>query len=143
GAVAKGQTFRVESAGKPIATQSWPMAYWPDGSLKWTGHAIVAPIAGPLSVSTGDNVTPDKPLVVTDSPDGFAIDTGTLRCVVPKKGSSLLNSDRTKNLRLVCTREDRSEYEAKRTIREEDFVGAIESAKLEQSGPVRAVVKLT
>ncbi|MGH8853099.1 MAG: Tat pathway signal sequence domain protein, partial [Telluria sp.] len=22
------------------AMQSWPLAYWPDGSLKWTAHAV-------------------------------------------------------------------------------------------------------
>ena len=45
-------------------------------------------------------------------------------------------------MRLVCIREDRSDYETKRTIREEDFTGQIESVALEQSGPVRAVVKI-
>ena len=46
-------------------------------------------------------------------------------------------------VKLVCIREDRSDYETKRTIREEDFTGQIESVVLEQSGPVRAVVKIT
>src|SRR5262245_17187468 len=26
-------------AGTEYASQSWPLAYWPDGSLKWTAHA--------------------------------------------------------------------------------------------------------
>src|ERR1700755_772567 len=28
--------------GTPVPVQSWPLAYWPDGSVKWTGHAIGA-----------------------------------------------------------------------------------------------------
>jgi hypothetical protein len=26
--------------GQPRALQSWPLAYWPDGSLKFTAHAM-------------------------------------------------------------------------------------------------------
>src|SRR5215472_10328072 len=26
--------------GTHVPVQSWPLAYWPDGSLKWTGHAV-------------------------------------------------------------------------------------------------------
>ena len=31
------QTFALTDAdGKAVPVQSWPIAYWPDGSLKWT-----------------------------------------------------------------------------------------------------------
>jgi hypothetical protein len=43
---------------------------------------------------------------------------------------------------LVCMLEDRSEYKAKRTVREVDFISQIDAVKLEQSGSVRAVVKI-
>lgn len=32
------------AGGLPV--QSWPLAYWPDGSLKWTAHAIAGGQAG-------------------------------------------------------------------------------------------------
>jgi len=28
------------AAGTALPLQSWPLAYWPDGSLKWTAHAL-------------------------------------------------------------------------------------------------------
>ena len=28
--------------GTSIPTQSWPLAYWPDGSIKWLGMAIAS-----------------------------------------------------------------------------------------------------
>src|SRR3954471_19120216 len=28
--------------GTAVPVQSWPLAYWPDGSVKWTGHAMAA-----------------------------------------------------------------------------------------------------
>src|SRR3954469_14946493 len=54
GAVAKGAMFRLtDGKGGDVPAQSWPTAYWPDGSLKWTGHAIAATpqIAGRLSIA--------------------------------------------------------------------------------------------
>src|SRR5579872_6804638 len=32
----------VKTDGSSVAVQSWPMAWWPDGSVKWTGFATVA-----------------------------------------------------------------------------------------------------
>src|SRR5262245_13928411 len=38
---ARNTSFALRSAGgDAVPVQSWPLAYWPDGSLKWTGHAI-------------------------------------------------------------------------------------------------------
>src|SRR5262245_42292501 len=29
-----------DASNKLLPLQSWALAYWPDGSLKWTGHAL-------------------------------------------------------------------------------------------------------
>jgi len=43
GTVRKDQTFTLTTAdGEPLPLQNWPLAYWPDGSMKWTGFATVA-----------------------------------------------------------------------------------------------------
>ncbi|WP_195763478.1 exo-rhamnogalacturonan lyase family protein [Duganella guangzhouensis] len=34
------------------AVQSWPLAYWPDGSLKWSAHALAPQLAGAAAAST-------------------------------------------------------------------------------------------
>ena len=40
-----GTTFSLTSTeGTAIPVQTWPTAFWPDGSLKWTAHAIPADI---------------------------------------------------------------------------------------------------
>jgi len=42
--VARETTFSLTDAqGKALPVQTWPLAYWPDGSLKWSGLAAVAP----------------------------------------------------------------------------------------------------
>ena len=42
GAVHKDQSFTLAADGKPLPLESWPLAYWPDGSMKFTGFATVA-----------------------------------------------------------------------------------------------------
>ena len=42
GAVPKAQKFSLATAdGKTLPLQTWPLANWPDGSLKWSGFATV------------------------------------------------------------------------------------------------------
>ena len=58
GAVRKDQTFTLTAAdGKALPLQSWPLAYWPDGSLKWSGLATVTGAAGPFRVAPGNPAT--------------------------------------------------------------------------------------
>src|SRR3974377_1792174 len=43
GALRKDQSFVFTTAdGKALPLQTWPLAHWPDGSLKWSGCATVA-----------------------------------------------------------------------------------------------------
>lgn len=42
GVLQKGETVAIAAENAPCL-QTWPLAYWPDGSLKWTGHAAVFP----------------------------------------------------------------------------------------------------
>ena len=51
GTVPAQSSFALRGAdGKTTPMQSWPIAFWPDGSLKWTAHAIPASVevTGPL-----------------------------------------------------------------------------------------------
>src|SRR5438105_4746167 len=50
GTVHKEQTFTLSAADGPnLPLESWPLAYWPDGSMKWIGYAT---IAGPGTTGT-------------------------------------------------------------------------------------------
>ena len=43
GAISKDQSFMLTcNDGKTLPLQIWPLAYWPDGSLKWSGFATIA-----------------------------------------------------------------------------------------------------
>src|SRR4051812_35229376 len=87
GGMQKGESLHiVDAQGQPIPSQTWPMAYWPDGSLKWTGHAIAATagVAGPFTIEPGEAAAPKSPVKVTEDDRSITIDTGALTCAIYK-----------------------------------------------------------
>ncbi|MCW5548217.1 MAG: Tat pathway signal sequence domain protein [Opitutaceae bacterium] len=145
---AAGTSFTLRSAaGSDVPVQSWPLATWPDGSLKWTAHAL------PAGVSPGDTgellpgepLAPARPLQVIETAETITVDTGVIRCVLARGGRVLVreitHGDKVvaRDGGLVCLLEHRGDG----TRREEAFAGEIEAVAVEQAGPVRAVVKFT
>src|SRR5438552_3317910 len=64
GTVRREQSFSLTGAdGAVLPLQSWTLAYWPDGSVKWTGFATVAgPCAGnSLRLAPGAATVPATP----------------------------------------------------------------------------------
>jgi PcRGLX-like protein C-terminal alpha/alpha toroid domain/PcRGLX-like protein central beta sandwich domain/PcRGLX-like N-terminal RIFT barrel domain len=152
GKIQKEQTFALRDAsGKDVAVQSWPLAYWPDGSIKWTGFAATgtSELGGKLEVVPGAAPgRPGNPVVVKETEHAIEIDNGASVWRIGRKGESLVQSIALNNQvvardgRLVGQVEDRSQWESKQTVTVRDFVSEISSAVVEQSGPVRAVVKI-
>jgi hypothetical protein len=139
-----------DAAGKISALQSWPLAYWPDGSLKWTGHAL-APTAdvgnGPFEVvaaKSGKNATS---LTVRETDAHFEIDTGKFVCRLPRKGAAVIDSllrdgrEQLRDGKLILLRQDRT-GSGDGVVTTESFESAIEKVTLEHRGAARAVVKV-
>lgn len=84
--------------GTAIPSDCWPLAYWPDGSVKWAGMAAVVP-AGVETVrfetvgrKAGAAARPATPLSVEETSGAYVLSTGKLRAYVPKQGGRLLDS---------------------------------------------------
>jgi len=134
--------------------QSWPLAYWPDGSLKWIGLSTV--VKGGAVGSTFElrpirSADPDPlklKIALTETDDVVQINTGVLQCDIPKHGtqfiSSLKMNDRevSSGGRLVCILQDGPAPEFGDQPAKEKYVGNIEKVTVEQNGPVRAVVRI-
>jgi hypothetical protein len=140
----------AEGANVPV--QTWPLAYWPDGSVKWTGHAASIPSemqTGTLIIESGLADAPVPSLQVTDHSDFIEVLNGESVCRISRSGSALIASFAVGGRvigtdgRLICVREVRTEEAEGRTVREERFVSQVDSAVVEQIGAVRAVVKIT
>ena len=152
GAVQRGQAFNLSSKeGHALPLQSWTLATWPDGSIKWTGFATVAGPAstGPLRLSTDGAVSqPAASARVRATDTAVEIDTGRLQCRIPNAGDDLIDTIAVngkvvaRGARLVCILQDGPDGGPADAPSRAKYIGRIEKVTLEQSGPVRVVVKI-
>ncbi|MGD1029648.1 MAG: Tat pathway signal sequence domain protein, partial [Opitutaceae bacterium] len=95
GAVQKSDALVLKTAdGTVIPAQVWPLAYWPDGSVMWSGQSIAATpnMAGPLQLAVGAAAEPSVKVTCAQDDQAITIDTGAIQVRVPKQGSSLVES---------------------------------------------------
>src|SRR5579859_3038257 len=90
GAMTTAQSVVLSGAdGKSLPVQTWPLAYWPDGSVKWTGVATVvnAGSAGPFQIHPGvGNAIDGAKVSVRKTATAIEIDTGKMICRVGLSG---------------------------------------------------------
>ncbi|GAB7361069.1 hypothetical protein MBLNU230_g1109t1 [Neophaeotheca triangularis] len=142
----------MSTDGQEVNAQTWPTAYWPDGSIKWTAHAIAA------SNTTFDeytiNVSSDGGsahassdnhggVTVTQNDDYVEVDTGSIAAKFPKSGHSIISEIMSssgnvigENGRLVL--QHKSEFAGRDVTHFESNI--LDVTVQEESGPVRALV---
>lgn len=140
--------------GAAIPSDCWPLAYWPDGSVKWAGVAAVIPAdAGAVRFETlgkraKGGARPATSVSVDETPSSYIISTGTLQAGIPKQGNRLMDSLCLEGrkvggaARLLCTTQDRPSAEGGEALRFAGYEGRVERAVVERVGDVRAVVRL-
>ena len=140
---AKALDFQLGS--HPI--QSWPLAFWPDGSLKWTAHAVAGGLPqGPLQLVRGAPAA--AALSVKQTTTQIVVSAGDLAWTVPTRGEPLIaeatRAGRVtlKNLKLVALRQDGADPELDGKVARQSFSSKVNAVTVEQQGPVRAVLKL-
>ena len=145
GVVKPGAPLVVRSDGKPLPSQHWTLATWPDGSLKWSAHALPAGMDQPatLDVAPGRAPAPQPGLFVREQEDAVEIVSGATRWRFPRKGAVVVAGAWSGNrqvmgpLTLVASVDDAPEN-GRRT----PLIGRIARVTVEQKGPVRAVVRI-
>jgi hypothetical protein len=153
GAMPKSQTFTLKAAdGQSLPLQSWPLAYWPDGTVKWSAMATVAApgAAGPFTLAPAATppAAPQQSVRVRTSDTTIEVDTGRLQCRIVKWGAGIVDSlvvdgrEVARKGDLVCVLQNGPDGDYDDAPAKERFVGRVEKVTVEQSGPVRAVVKL-
>jgi hypothetical protein len=78
----------VDSAGRRLASDATPLAYWPDGSLRWVLMDCLVTASGSREDTIaielcGDTASPAPPIACTLRAGHYAIDTGAVRLDVP------------------------------------------------------------
>jgi hypothetical protein len=151
GTVKKNQVFTLSGTDQSnIALQSWPLAYWPDGSLKWSGFAaVIGPGTGPLTLRKikGKLSSVVNPILVKENNKEVRINSGLLQCVISKTGSNLIDSLIVENRlvgfngRLECYVQTCAD-DGLNSPAKQKYVSKITKVTVEQTGPVRAVVRI-
>jgi hypothetical protein len=89
--------------------QSWATAYWPDGSLKWTGHALAATetpsdeyIITASGSGPGNSTVPRRRrqsngIQVSDNGNEVVVNTSKITATFPKSGNVIVASIRAGN----------------------------------------------
>ena len=133
-----------------LPLDSWTTARWPDGSVKWTGHAVGA-LAAPAEsyrLEIGEPSEPAAGITVTETPETITVDTGVATVVINTSGPTLIAELRRGETRIASggrlisllqtTPGEVDEYEVRRI----PFTGQVMSARVERAGTQRAVIKL-
>ncbi len=94
GKVRRETIFHLSAASQSFPLQMWPLAYWPDGSVKWSGFATVLPaqFGGEVTLSQGSSGIPGSSGTITVKNDRnfILVDTGALQCSIPHAVSANL-----------------------------------------------------
>ncbi|MVT12425.1 exo-rhamnogalacturonan lyase family protein [Chitinophaga tropicalis] len=151
GTVKRDTGFVLQDGGREqVPVQSWPLATWPDGSLKWSAHAIGAG----KGLTAGLELTPAKQGIVKggvsvkEQADSILIDNGLLQCEIGRTGSAFIRSIKRNGKvsalsgKLVLQTQDAYGTEGEGVVTSEWYEGKIDKVTVEQTGPIRAVVKV-
>lgn len=151
GTVKKNQSFTLTANdGASIPVQSWPLAYWPDGSIKWSGLAAVpsdSQSAFKLTVSNAKQ-TSSSTLLANESSTTIKINTGQMQCIISKNGNHLVDSlivDKRAvavNGQLECILQNGPDGEDFESPAKDKFVNQLNKVTVEQNGPVRTVIRV-
>lgn len=138
-----------------IPVDTWPLAYWPDGSVKWSGVAGVIPAGterltlekASKKVKT-TNKQPKVSISITETPENIQVETGVLSVFIPRHGEFLIDSLLYKGTkvgekaRLVCSTQSEPVLGNTSRVSFFHYAGEIKSVSIERAGSVRTLVKL-
>jgi hypothetical protein len=163
-------SFTASTCSGSVDLQSWVIGYWPDGSIKWSAHAVPASdkipsgykvtasgaqVSNASTATLTNNRNKRRALgIATDSGDEIVVDTGKIIVSFPKSGSVLVSSIKTsggktvgKNGKLILrSQNDIIDCEdftfSDRRVEHYEFEGVISNATVED-GSSRALVTLS
>ncbi len=146
-----GEFLLSDGSGKELLADSWELAYWPDGSVKWAGFAAVVPGNTDrlfLLKGSGRSELPVEKIAVKESDVSVKVNTGIISLSFPKQGSYLVDSILYgkqlvgKSARLVCKLENRETGNYEGTYGYSDYSSKIKNVTVERAGNVRVLVKV-
>jgi hypothetical protein len=144
------QVNLVTPNGQSLPTDMWPLAYWPDGSIKWGGFAAVVPAStDQLKLDIGTiKKKQTAAMEIINNESSLQINTGVVRAIFPKTGEYLLDGLWYRDVQvggrasLICKTQDHPLSEDAEQIRFQSYKSEIKKVEVEHVGSVRVVIKV-
>lgn len=141
-------TERMELTSKSngvIDSDQWPLAFWPDGSVKWLGVAATIPAnSGKLTLNPAEKkrktVKPRHNIIVSRMNNGYRIASGETVTYISGKGETLIDSIVVKgrrvaeNARLLASTVSHPFTEGLASQTFFYYYGKVDSIKIEKEG---------
>lgn len=140
--------------GMDLPLVSWPTAYWPDGSIKWTAHATSfedgyeIPKVLFINERHPDNLNYPDAIAIKEFEEHIEVSTGNMICDIAKSGENIIRFIQCggtlacSGSHLVCINENTDVTSGRRVLTEESFDGEIDSAYIEQYNAMRCVIRV-
>lgn len=138
--------------------QTWPIAYWPDGTIKWTSHAILktTKVEGAYDIKAeGDDshaTSHPATIDINETSESIKISTGKITAIFPKSGTTIIkdiinakgDTVGTDGHLVLLSQTGISDPEIlDPSILYHHFNCEIDKVELEQAGPIRAVIAVS
>jgi hypothetical protein len=143
------------AAGERVAVDTWPLAYWPDGSVKWGAVAGVIPANSDslcITKATGSAKKSGRKsqagITVSESDGCIRVATGVMTAYIPRSGEAIIDSLVHGDVRvagrgrLVCSTQSQPAAESVDQLTFKRYTSRVKSATVERAGDVRALVKI-
>ncbi|MBR4845920.1 MAG: hypothetical protein IKU98_05825, partial [Bacteroidaceae bacterium] len=150
--------FSLKTKDSTLVYDFWPLAYWPDGSVKWGAFATVVPkntdslrLAIDFKRSWTQKRKKKNAEIAhsTSNNPQFVVNNGSLTAFISKQGENLFDSLLYNGVKvadeasLICqTRDFFFSTGGEKTFRQGNFKSQIDTCFIEQTGRVRTVIKV-
>ncbi|MBD9025534.1 MAG: hypothetical protein EGR09_01490, partial [Clostridiales bacterium] len=142
GEVTKETVFSVnDENGNGIAYQEKPIAYYPDGSTKWSSYTIKTD-SETVEINKADKYDGFDGIKTNETENEITVDNGKFKAVFPKQGSVLMKTPYG-DVTLKAVKELRSkdgDVEIRKSI---PYIGEINTVEIEDCGDLKTTVKVT
>lgn len=150
----KGELKKVDNlalrngSGENSYIQSWPLAYWPDGSIKWSAQSSIFDNNSDNSyevVKVNELLHSNNSIRIEEDENNITVDTTKMICKINKNGQDIIEEvliggrNVNKGGRLVAI----SEIRDGNTIKYEKYYSKIQNVETETKGPLRVVIKVS
>lgn len=158
GAVTMATPLTLASGATAIPTESWPLAFWPDGTVKWAAVSGTIPVGSDsLTVRIGDpgKKTSDKAkrqFLAQDDGSRIVVRAGNSIVYIPKVSSSgqivenLIDSIVTSGVKTAvngCLVGAVKDSPLNGSVNVIEMTSRLLSSEIERNGAERAIIKLT